>query len=138
MVEDEVREIAHASGQIARVQTRVVREDAGGTLDFYYRITVESSIEQVNIFALVAGPDVDYRLDGLGEVGPGGAQWLEYPSARGPDQPSQWAISFNFFPPVVTPTDSRFFFVKTTTTEYVDGVPLVLDGGRTLPVFGPS
>ncbi len=55
------------------VQQRVVREDASGTLDFYWRITQlnTGSLGYFRVGHFVTGTfDADYRIDGLGDVGP--------------------------------------------------------------------
>lgn len=58
------------------VQSRVVREDGTGTLDFYWRVISDSSSAggigsfRIGNFVVPAF-DADYRLDGLGDTGPG-------------------------------------------------------------------
>jgi len=105
------------------VQTRVVREDLAGTLDFYYRIHDFDPNSPVSITALRIGgfddlaTDVDFRTDSLGTVGPIVA------TRFGPGVNSQF-IGFTFQP---TPgggstldpgQESRFMFVKTEATTF--------------------
>ncbi|CAN5450495.1 hypothetical protein BH11PSE9_BH11PSE9_38200 [soil metagenome] len=55
------------------VQQRVVREDVSGTLDFYWRIA-ELNTGSLGYFRVgnfgTGTIDADYRIDGLGDVGP--------------------------------------------------------------------
>jgi hypothetical protein len=97
------------SGQ---VQNRVVRSDVDGTLDFYWRIIPDpnsiGSIEALRVggFGDIA-LDGDFRLDGLGDVGPniarnfgGGFVNFLFDDAVGPDE------------------TSFFFFLDTQATAY--------------------
>lgn len=58
------------------VQSRVVREDGTGTLDFYWRVISDGeSAGGIGSFRIgnfvVPAFDANYRLDGLGDTGPG-------------------------------------------------------------------
>jgi len=106
-----------------RVQDRVVRENVSGTLDFYTRLFVDSVPDfpappfsgvirtDRSSFAAFA-TDVDWRIDGLGNIPPTEA-------SRTPDGST---VSFLFGGGRVNPTHlpggSNFFFVKTNATEF--------------------
>jgi len=89
VLEDQLAHWDDGNGTSGWVQTRVVREDVAGTLDFYYRFYEGSGFDSV--WALrTTGFDgfmpvnVDYRTDGLGAFGPdtvkgigtGGINWV--------------------------------------------------------------
>ncbi len=95
------------------VQDRVVRENGSGTLDFYYRLFNDTT--SAGALGIVTrenysgyATDADFRLDGLGATGPGGAS-----RSTGSD------VWFGFLADPVTPgQSSRFFFIKTDATVY--------------------
>ena len=98
------------------VQSRVVRSDVDGTLDFYWRvINDESSAGAITSFRLdnfvVPVYDGDYRIDGLGEVAPDSA--LRFP---GP------AVNFlfgNLSGSTLGPgASSNFMFLDTTARTF--------------------
>lgn len=119
--------IATPQGNLTgRVQDRVVREDASGTLDFYTRVFVDTVPD---IETLAPSPfngivianrssyatfttDVDWRIDGEGNTAPSEA-------SRSVDGS---VVSFLFGNSHVTPTDlpdgSKFFFIQTNATAY--------------------
>ena len=82
VVEDVLRPftINDASGLVAtgQVQDRVIRETASGTLTFSYRIINDVSSAGPIVYFYPRSftgfaTDVDFRLDGLGTVGPSAA-----------------------------------------------------------------
>ena len=97
------------------VQERVVREAGTGTLDFYWRIT-ELTGTSLSAFRLgnfnSAVFDANYRIDGLGDVGPSSIRRFG----------SNYA-NFLFTSPTGGPSltpgqDSLFFFLHTDATNY--------------------
>ena len=103
------------------VQTRVVREDDAGTLDFYYWIRDFNANSSLPITALrLSGfdgqtTDVDFRTDGLGTVGPVDA--LRFSGV------DEGKLNFRFLSaaggPVLDPgEESRLMFVKTEATTF--------------------
>ena len=102
-----------------RLQLRVVQTSAG-TLDFNYRfrelrLAAGASIRSITIFGFAEFDcDVEYRTDGLGEVGPAAAS-----------RPA------GFIPPVVfefrdLTRPSYFFFIKTNQTRFDRDNPLFI------------
>jgi hypothetical protein len=114
--------IDFGNGQIATgtIQDRVVRETLTGTLDFYYRIFNDaSSAASINFIVrnLFTNPytfstDVDFRTDGLGDIGPTAASRSPLGYVGG-DQ-----IYFNFGTMIDPGETSLFFFMKTDATSY--------------------
>lgn len=127
VLEDRIRPFT-ASASLGPVsgtlQDRVVRSTRDGTLAFYYRIGElrGGNLDQALVlnYGFIYGHvpsalDVDFRLDGLGEVGPYAAFW----------NGSSLYFEFSGVPgiPPVTPTAlSRFMFVLVPrVTEYQTG-----------------
>ena len=110
------------------VQTRVVRA-AGGILDFYLRVTELDSHEPLWQAALAwegtADPvDVDFRVDGLGDVGPERVRRID---STGSGSRRVTMLVFDFPSPAkVGPT--RFFFVRTDARQFHRGAGLTLVG----------
>jgi hypothetical protein len=95
-------------GAQGELQSRVVRETGSGTLDFYWRISVDAVsypnfvptallIDNIPLSGLGTGAayDADYRADGSGGTAPSGARstvnsltWLFEPSTFGPGSSS--------------------------------------------------
>ena len=95
-------------GAQGELQSRVVRETGSGTLDFYWRVSVDAVsyptyvptallIDGIPLSGLGTGAafDADYRIDGSGSTAPSGAQstansltWLFDPSTFGPGSSS--------------------------------------------------
>jgi len=103
------------------VQTRVVQEDVAGTLDFYYRIYSFDANSTLPIGALrLTGfdgqtTDVDFRIDGLGTVGPSEAH--RFTGAL------EGYLNFHFLDATGGPSlnpgqESLFMFVKTEATTF--------------------
>lgn len=120
------------------LQARVVREDVSGTLDFYFRIfndpTSLDSIERLSTTSYGSFlTDVDWRIDGLGTVGPSDANRSSSGSR----------VSFNFNDPLDPGIDpgegSRFFFIKTNATTFGPGSTVLIDGGiAAVQTFAPA
>jgi hypothetical protein len=103
------------------IQERVVRSKVDGTLDFYWRVFNDATSKQpigwvvVDNF-LVSTYEGDWRLDGVGQVGP------KYGSHDGGQ------VSFGFdeifdiirFGGVGPGSSSNFFFLDTQATSYSD------------------
>jgi hypothetical protein len=133
VLEDTVQSFSFGALNISgTVQNRVVRETGTGTLDFYWRITVDPSSTGGGVDAFRLGDfgyssltDADWRIDGLGSAAPHVAR-LFNPASR-PDG----AINFLFTdPPVPAGADgSRFFFLHTDATAYAKTASYDLLGG---------
>lgn len=100
------------------VQTRVVQESSTGMLDFYLRIFNNSqsrNFVSVGRFADYTGfgTDVDYRLDGLGDIGPIQVKRV------GVGGSSVNFVFDSFEPNGVGPGESsRFLLIKTNALNY--------------------
>ncbi len=128
---DELASFADASAEVSGVvQVRVVR-CAGGTLDFYYRVTELSGGELWTVAWNLCGPmvstDVDFRLDGLGEVGPARVHRQDFGSD--PTVTHTTSLQFYFGGTLGSGGSSRFVYVKTDATAY--------DRIRSLALLGP-
>ncbi len=113
-----------------QVQDRVVREDSTGYLDFYYRIfNDDTSAGPIFIAArndyTGFSTDVDWRIDGLGDVPP---------YAAGRDVAT---VNFRFGldggDPIDPGEQSKFFFIHTTATAYNEEGTGFLCGGTCGP-----
>ncbi|MHB8741675.1 MAG: VPLPA-CTERM sorting domain-containing protein [Sulfuricaulis sp.] len=97
------------------VQDRVVREANTGTLDFYCRLF--NDCMSAGSLGLVSrtgysgqSTEVNYRLDGLGNIAPTGASRV---GGSGSD------VAFGFLSdPIGAGDNSKFFFIKTGATNY--------------------
>jgi PEP-CTERM motif len=116
-----------ALGITGTVQSRVVREDVSGTLDFSWRITVDpNSTGGVSAFRLIDFgyahlTDADWRIDGLGSAAPYIGRLFN------PADHPEGAINFMFVDPPVLPGDpaedsngSRFFFLHTDALFFAE------------------
>lgn len=112
-------------GITGTVQNRVVRENGTGTLDFYWKINVDSNALAVTgapfdvtalrleNFGLSNITDSDWRIDGLGTQSPDTARLFSATS-----QPNG-AVNFLFDThPVHAGQSSNFFFLHTSATDY--------------------
>ncbi len=106
-------------------QTRVLRT-AAGTLDFYFRVTRISGgdiyLFSYRFFGTSVTTDTDFRLDGLGAVGPTTVHrrdWREHDLVD---------LDYYFANSVPPGSDSRFVFVKTNVTEFQSEFVLGLYG----------
>ncbi|MFY9477080.1 MAG: PEP-CTERM sorting domain-containing protein [Aquabacterium sp.] len=133
-------------GITGTVQNRVVREDATGTLDFIWKVDVDSvstgttgvvALRLIN-FGYDAIKDADWHIDGLGTVAPVTARLFNeaaYPLG---------AINFLFDGSVDAGAQSRFFFLRTDATSYSQSAFYDLLGGAgqdpspTFSTFAPA
>ena len=108
---------------------QVVQEDGSGTLDFYYKITLNSDSSRANevrTSGFTGSDDVDYFTDSLGTVGPSEAERF-----TGSDSGD---VDFLFSPGLTAGVSSYDFFIKTDATSYDDlgltdiGANAALDG----------
>ena len=127
-------------GITGTVQNRVVRESASGTLDFIWKINVDSvdtGGQGVRAFRLIGFGhdnivDADWRIDGQGSVSPDTARLF-----REAVQPTG-AVNFLFDTGVNSGQQSNFFFLHTSATSYSQSASFDLLGGAGLglsPVF---
>ena len=127
VLEDEVvsfsLEATRGSGVMitGKSQQRVVREDVSGTLDFYWRIT-EVTGGTVGFFRLggfVTEPfDADYRIDGLGDLGPTSLRRF---AAGSGGAGTEYYANFAFSDPARPLSEglsSKFMFMHTDATNY--------------------
>jgi len=125
VVLDVIRDVVfthRASGErvaSATVQDRIVRSTITGRLSFEFRVTsFETSQSDLSLTHVVRGPflsppvDVDFRLDGLGTVGPASATWPA----------GSTELQFAFLPPadVTAARPSRFVFARTDSDDFID------------------
>ena len=123
-------EIRDAQGGLVfqgTIQQRVVRSNLDGTLDFYYRIretdfAVSGSLRVVRTHGFASWTtDVDFRLDGQGDIGPASASR----SADG-DQ-----VTFHFNPELKTGEESFFLLVKTNSVSMGEtGLTILVGSGE--------
>ena len=101
------------------VQVRVVRS-AGRTLDFYYRVTELTGGDLWSVGWNLVGPtvttDIDFRLDGLGAVGPSRVSRHDFGSD--PTRDHVASLDFYFGGALRAGDSSRFVFVKTGATAF--------------------
>jgi hypothetical protein len=107
------------NGVSGTVQNRVVRETTSGTLDFYWKIDVDANASGVGVsaFRLINFGydnivDADWRIDGLGDVGPTIGRLFNVSNYPG------GAINFVFGNPALPGQSSNFFFLHTDATAY--------------------
>lgn len=121
------------------IQARVVRETGSGTLDFYWRITVDGvsypndvplaftvSGLSLSSFAGGAAFDADWRSDGTGDVAPADA------SATATSV--TWDFAAGAFGPA---TSSYFVFLRSSATSF-DSAATVDFGATSASTFAPS
>ena len=126
-------------GITGTVQNRVVREDVSGTLDFIWKVDVDSvapgttGVRALRLidFGYGAIKDADWRIDGLGTVAPATARLFNETGEPG------GAINFLFDTSVGAGEQSRFFFLRTEATSYSLSAQYdLLGGGQSLsPLF---
>jgi hypothetical protein len=107
------------SGINGMVQSRVVRENVAGTLDFYWRINVTDSSSDLGVstfrlgnFGVANLTDADWRLDGVGTAAPDFARLFS--ASAVPDG----AVNFSILNGVAAGASSRFFFLHTNATAF--------------------
>lgn len=114
-------------GITGTVQSRVVKEDVAGTLDFYWRIIVDPNSRggvdafHLGDFGYANLTDADWRNDGLGSAAPYIGRLFNQA-----DHP-EGAINFLFTDPPVQPGDpaentngSRLFFLHTDALFFAE------------------
>lgn len=113
---------ADGGATFGTMQTRVVREDVAGTLDFYFRIFNDPQSQKfvaAGRFENYAGfaTDVDYRIDGLGTIGP-------YQVKRVGAGGSSVNFVFDSATPIaVAPgQESLFLMIKTDAVNYTTSI----------------
>jgi hypothetical protein len=106
-------------GITGSVQNRVVRETGTGTLDFYWKINVDSSAtgEGVGALRLIdmgVGhlKDADWRQDGLGTVGANTARLFN------PSSYPTGALNFLFDNGIAPGAQSHFLLLRTQAVAY--------------------
>lgn len=105
------------------VQQRVVRESGSGTLDFYWRITevAGGSLGYLRVGNFITDTfDANYRIDGLGTVGPTSLTHFLPPQGGAP---SNYFANFNFVDAngadtLASGQQSTFMFLHTDATQY--------------------
>jgi len=110
---------AYGAGTIrGTVESRVVRETATGTLDFYWRITNSASsingLPQFQLTNFIASTyDLDWRSDGAGNTSPGFAYLA-------PDLTTSIPLVYFFFQSdTIGPGESSYFLLlHTDATQY--------------------
>jgi hypothetical protein len=121
------------------VQDRVVRSNVTGALHFYFFIRDTDPTQSGSIVAVsrtgfgTGSTDVDYRTDGLGDIGPDLALRI-----FGPGE-----VDFDFWDnPIPAGLESLFTFVVTRATDFAQSGTLTLytdDGSSvTLPCAAPN
>lgn len=142
VLEDDVQSFSYGSVS-GTVQSRVVREDVAGTLDFYWRIEVDPNSLgtvpefMVRDFGYSHLTDADFRIDGLGSSFPYAA--LVFNPAAAPTG----VIDFIMGPPVQAGSGSLFVFLRTSATDYaktavyVVGNPFTADQAAFNLTFAP-
>jgi hypothetical protein len=97
------------------IQNRVVRSDADGTLDFYWRILPEAGDGDISAFRVTGfdgfALDADWGIDGLGDAPPDIARFF------GSDD-GDVNFLFNSDEVGVVDGSSHFFFLDTLATSY--------------------
>ncbi len=132
-------------GITGTVQNRVVRETASGTLDFIWKINVDSVESDVGVVAFRLADfgysnltDADWRIDGLGSVAPSTARLFNQAC-----EPTG-SINFLFDSGVNAGSQSNFFFLHTDATAYSQSARFDLLGGGeqglspTFSTFAPA
>ena len=126
-------------GATGTLQSRVVRETLTGTLDFYWRLTVDGVSypndvpTDLNLYGLPVADlltggayDVDYRLDGLGTVAPGSVS------------ASPFVLSYTFDPQTLGPNQSSYFLLlHSNATSYFEGATASF-GNSDIPTYAPA
>ncbi len=133
------------SGVSGTVQSRVVRENTTGTLDFYWKVNVDGSTTGTGVSAFRLADfgygnlkDADWSPDGLGTVAPDTARLFNVASYPAGD------VNFLFSAGIAPGAQSRFFFLHTNATSYTQTATfdLLTTGAQSLSgqfsTFAPS
>jgi len=121
------------------IQARVVRETGSGTLDFYWRITVDGvsypndvplafTVSGLSLSSFAGGGafDADWRSDGTGDVAP--------VDASATATAVTWDFPAGAFGPA---TSSYFVFLRSSATSF-DSAATASFGATTASTFEPS
>lgn len=120
VVEDDIVEFHDRDGGASgELQTRVVRV-ASGTLDFYFavRSLAGGVLQSVGWNLILTGSlmtDVDFRIDGLGDLGPRRVYRQDFGRMGEVDDVKQLGFWFGTLMPGQS---SRFVYVKTDASDY--------------------
>lgn len=127
------------NGVSGSIQNRVVRESGTGTLDFYWKVNVESSDSGAGIEAFRLGNfgydnlvDADWRIDGLGTVSPTTGRLFNQLGNPG------GYVNFLFDTPVLAGQSSKFFFLHTDATAYAKTAMFDLLSASEGNISGPT
>jgi len=126
-------------GAEGQLQSRVVRETASGTLDFYWRLSVNPAsypgfvptalvIDGLSPALLQTGAvfDADYRSDGSGDAAPSGASATDD------------ALTWLFDPSTFGPGSSSFLLLLRSAATSYDASALARVGVSSPATFAPS
>ena len=126
-------------GAQGQLQSRVVRETGTGTLDFYWRITVdgvsypndvpdELTISGLTLASFLTGGafDANYRIDGLGDTAPIDAS------------AGVLSLSWGFAPSSFGPNGSSYFLLLHSNATTYDDDALASFGATSVATFEPS
>ncbi len=116
VMEDELLPFADR-GTTGVLQSRVVQTGAGG-LDFYFRIRDFRGAPVFRVGWNLFGPietDIDFRTDGLGEIGPSRVSRRDWPQPGGL---STVSLDFWFGGTLADGSSSRYVFVRTDHRDY--------------------
>jgi len=137
VIADRLVAYSNGGGTDGFVQQRVVRE-AGGTLDFYWRIAPNADGDAVIDQLRIGGfstfvTDGDWRNDGVGDVAPTNAVTF------GDAFPDGY-VNFQFGSPIAgnDTNGSVFFFLHTTATAFDESGSYDLTSPHTNALFGAS
>lgn len=144
VLEDVITPFSFA-GVSGTVQNRVVREDATGTLDFYWKVDVTGSETGAGVSAFRLSnfghdflTDADWRIDGQGAVAADTARLFSEASYP------QGTLNFLFSSGIAPGSSSRFFFLHTDAVDYTSTAifDLLTTGSQSLSdvmtTFAPS
>ncbi len=126
-------------GAQGELQSRVVRETGTGTLDFYWRVTVDQpsypsyvpmslTIAGLSLDRFLTGSsfDADYRIDGVGTAAPTSAS------------ATATSLTWSFDPSTFGPGSSSYFLLlHSNATTYYQGAVAEL-GASDLATFSPT
>jgi len=126
-------------GAQGELQSRVVRETASGTLDFYWRITVDGVSYPADVplaltisglslpsFGTGAAFDADWRVDGTGSVSP-----VDASATAG-------AVTWDFAPDSFGPSTSSYIVFLHSGATTFDAAATATFGATGAATFAPS
>lgn len=126
-------------GAQGELQSRVVREDGTGTLDFYWRVSVDGvsypnyvptslTIAGLSLASFMTGAsfDADWRIDGLGTSAPLDAS------------ATATSLTWDFDASTFGPSSSTYFLLLHSNATSYDASALAELGASSLATFAPS